>query len=70
MSKGFKEENIKLLIDDDDNYPSPSGAEVKTALQWLCAGRSENDVIFFHFSGHGTQIPCDGDDYEEDGLVS
>lgn len=65
-SKGFEEKNIKLIVDDDDNYADPSGAELKKALQWLCTGRSKDDVIFFHFSGHGTQIPCDGDDVEED----
>lgn len=69
QSKGFEEQNIKLIVDDDDKYPDPSGSEVKKALQWLCTGRSESDVIFFHFSGHGTQIPCDGDDVEEDGKV-
>lgn len=49
-----------MLTDDDDSYGDPSGAEVKKALEWLCMDRSEDDVIFFHFSGHGTQVPCDG----------
>ncbi len=65
-SKGFEEEDIRLIVDDDDDYPDPSGAEVKKALAWLTTDRSEDDVIYFHFSGHGTQIPCDGDDVEED----
>lgn len=55
-----------MIVDDDDSCPDPSGAVVKKALDWLCSDRSEDDVIFFHFSGHGTQIPCDGDDVEED----
>ena len=45
-----------MIIDDDDDYPDPTGAEVKKALEWLCSDRSEDDVIFFHFSGHGTQV--------------
>ena len=65
-AKGFEEENIRLIVDDDDDYPDPSGSEVKKALEWLTTDRSEDDIIFFHFSGHGTQIPCDGDDVEED----
>lgn len=65
-SKGFEEENIRLIVDDDEDCPDPSGAEVKKALEWLTTDRTEDDVIFFHFSGHGTQIPCDGDDVEED----
>lgn len=59
-SKGFEDEDIKLIVDDDDDCLDPSGPEVKKALQWLCTDREEDDVIFFHFSGHGTQIPCDG----------
>ncbi len=65
-SKGFEPSDIKLIIDDDDSVPDPNGAEVKKALNWLCTDRSPDDVIFFHFSGHGTQIPSDGDDEEED----
>ena len=42
---------------------------MKKVLQWLCTGYSQLDVIFFHFAGHGTQIPSDGDDIEEDGQV-
>eukprot|EP00171_Calliarthron_tuberculosum_P003988 IDg3988t1 len=65
-SKGFDEENIKMIVDDDEDVADPSGAEVKKALDWLTTDRSAEDIIFFHFSGHGTQIPCDGDDVEED----
>jgi len=65
-SKGFEDENIKMIVDDDDSCADPTGAEVKKALNWLCTDRTVDDVIFFHFSGHGTQIPCDGDDVEED----
>lgn len=57
-SKGFESENVRLIIDDDKSYPDPTGAEVKKSLNWLCSNRSPDDVIFFHFSGHGTQVCC------------
>ncbi|CDF37365.1 metacaspase type II, MCP1 [Chondrus crispus] len=67
-SKGFEDEDIKLLVDDDDSNDSPNHVNVKKALDWLCTGRSEGDTIFMHFSGHGTQVPADDDDVEEDKL--
>ena len=67
-SKGFDDDDIKILVDDDDSYDSPNHVNVKKALDWLCTGRSEGDTIFMHFSGHGTQIPADDDDVEEDNL--
>lgn len=64
LSKGFSEDNIRML--NDEGGEDPSGVNVKKALQWLCSDRSSDDYIFFHFSGHGTQVPSDGDDHEED----
>lgn len=68
QSKGFEDDDIKMLVDDDDSYDSPDHVNVKNALNWLCTDREDGDVIFLHFSGHGTQIPSDNDDYEEDNL--
>lgn len=66
--KGFEEENIKMLVDDDDSLDVPNHINVKKALNWLTQERDDDDIIFMHFSGHGTQIPSDGDDEEEDQL--
>lgn len=65
-SKGFEDDDIKILVDDDDSFTPPTGANFKNALQWLCSDRQSDDIIFMHFSGHGTQIPSDGDDEEVD----
>ena len=35
-----------MLVDDDDSYGDPTGAELKKALEWLCTDRSEDDVTF------------------------
>lgn len=68
--KGFDESDIVMLIDDDDNYKVPNHVNVKKALKWLCSDREEDDILFMHFSGHGTQLPADNDadDVEEDKL--
>lgn len=54
--KGFQDDDIRLLTDDDDSYPRPDHVNVKRALNWLCKGREEGDIVFLHFSGHGTQV--------------
>lgn len=67
-AKGFDDDNIRLLVDDDDSVDSPDHVNVKNALKWLCSSREPEDIIFMHFSGHGTQVPADDDDVEEDNL--
>eukprot|EP00898_Chlorokybus_atmophyticus_P006574 jgi/Chlat1/6918/Chrsp52S06592 len=64
---GFDERDITVMIDTDPSYTSPTGKNVKDGLAQLVNGAKDGDVIFFHFSGHGTQVPADGDDYEIDG---
>lgn len=68
QAKGFEDDDIKLLVDDDDDYESPNHVNVKNALNWLCQRREPGDIVFLHFSGHGTQVPADDDDVEEDQL--
>eukprot|EP00051_Salpingoeca_urceolata_P025125 m.446114 g.446114 ORF g.446114 m.446114 type:complete len:394 (+) comp20307_c4_seq3:1732-2913(+) len=63
--KGFPESNITLMIDTDSRYERPTGAAVKRALNQLIASSNAGDILFFHFSGHGTQVPADASDTEE-----
>ncbi|MCX5814313.1 MAG: caspase family protein [Proteobacteria bacterium] len=56
---GFSDEDIKVLTD--------SRATRKAILEafedWLIKGTKPGDMVFFHFSGHGTQVPDeDGDE--------
>ena len=53
----FEEENIRVIIDTDDSYPQPTGANVRRALKTLAGGARAGDIIFFHYSGHGTRLP-------------
>eukprot|EP00051_Salpingoeca_urceolata_P019870 m.294050 g.294050 ORF g.294050 m.294050 type:complete len:564 (-) comp19500_c0_seq1:48-1739(-) len=64
--KGFQAANIKVLIDTDKSYEQPTGWNIKRALKQLVGGASKGDVIFVHFSGHGTQVPAEGPDHEKD----
>lgn len=62
LQRGFKEENIVVLT---DNTPvKPFKANIISNLVSLC-GHANSD-LFFHYSGHGTQVPDRNSD-EEDG---
>lgn len=61
--------HIVLLTDEPSrgrNY-QPTYSNIRRGLQWLLQGVSQGDVLFFHFSGHGAQIP-DRTGHEADGL--
>lgn len=56
--------DVRLLLDND-----ATTVNIKNHLEWLVGGSSAGDVLFFHFSGHGSQLPDNNDsDYEVDGL--
>merc|ERR1712038_970534 len=44
----------------------PTRANLLKAMSWLVHGVSKGDVLFFHFSGHGAQLP-DRTGVERDG---
>lgn len=55
----FKPDEIQVLVDNDPQYTLPTGANIRRALQVAIASTSgPGDVLFFHFSGHGTQLPA------------
>jgi len=56
---GFEEENIRVLIDTDDSYPQPTGVNIRRAWKTLVEGARPGDIIFFHYSGHGTRLPAE-----------
>nr|ABK24525.1 unknown [Picea sitchensis] len=63
----FEEENIRVLIDTDDSYPQPTGANVRRALKTLVEGSRAGDIIFFHYSGHGVRLPAETGDKDDTG---
>ncbi|WOL17117.1 metacaspase-9 [Canna indica] len=61
---GFSPDDVVLLTDDahlDSSSPSssalPTGANIRRALTDMIDRAGPGDVLFFHYSGHGTLIP-------------
>ncbi|KAK2634913.1 hypothetical protein Ddye_029705 [Dipteronia dyeriana] len=58
---GFEPSGMELLTDDAPGPGSslviPTGANIKAALKRMVDGAEAGDVLFFHYSGHGTKIP-------------
>ncbi|CAH8379835.1 unnamed protein product [Eruca vesicaria subsp. sativa] len=56
---GFKQEDMEVLTDEPESKLKPTGANIKAALRRMVekAQNGTGDVLFFHYSGHGTRIP-------------
>jgi uncharacterized caspase-like protein len=52
---GFDPANITMQIDTDKTKPQPTGANIKKTLKQLASQSKGDDVLVFHYSGHGTQ---------------
>ncbi|XP_052157074.1 metacaspase-6-like [Oryza glaberrima] len=61
---GFDEANIRVLADADPSTPQPTGANIRLELERLVGDARPGDTLFFHYSGHGLQLPIEtgGDD--------
>ena len=67
ISEGFDTKDMVILTDDQRNAQFvPTRDNILRACQWLVAGATFGDVLFFHFSGHGSQLEDDSG-MEEDG---
>lgn len=56
---GFDECEIHVLLDGNSGTPQPTGANIRRALGQLVEDASPGDVLFFHYSGHGTRLPAE-----------
>eukprot|EP00798_Chlamydomonas_sp_ICE-L_P023066 gene23066-30255_t len=63
---GFEEDNMVILVDTDDSYTKPTGANIKNAMMEMVGAAEDDDELVIHFSGHGTQLPSPDPD-EKDG---
>jgi hypothetical protein len=58
---GFKLDDVRLLVDD-----RATTAAIRERLGWLVEGAGPGSVLFFHYSGHGSQVrDRDGDELED-----
>jgi hypothetical protein len=65
---GFSEDNMMVLTDDhDDPELLPTRENIIHAMKWLVEDAQAGDSLFFHYSGHGTQVE-DKDGDEVDGF--
>ncbi|KAJ0042891.1 hypothetical protein Pint_18362 [Pistacia integerrima] len=53
----FDPNQIELLTDAPGSSVMPTGANIKGALDKMVSKAEDGDVLFFHYSGHGTRIP-------------
>ncbi|KAK3221156.1 hypothetical protein Dsin_015126 [Dipteronia sinensis] len=56
----FEPSGIELLTDATrprSNLVMPTGANIMAALKRMVDGAEAGDVLFFHYSGHGSRIP-------------
>lgn len=54
---GLDPSHIELLTDAHGSLIMPTGANIKRALHQMVDKAEPGDVLFFHYSGHGTRIP-------------
>ena len=45
------------MIDTDKKYPQPTGANIRKGLKKIVQNTGDGDLLFVHYSGHGTRIP-------------
>ncbi|XVF00316.1 hypothetical protein REPUB_Repub03eG0274200 [Reevesia pubescens] len=53
---GFEPNHVRLLTDAPGSLVIPTGANIKAALNEMVKQAAAGDVLFFHFSGHGSRI--------------
>ncbi|KAH6794501.1 metacaspase 9 [Perilla frutescens var. hirtella] len=67
---GFNPNHLELLIDKPGSPTAPTGANIKKALNSMVDRAEEGDILFFHYSGHGTLIkPHNSYKKEEEAIV-
>lgn len=58
---GFQSDEIRTIVDE-----SATRNNLMNRFDWLLDGYKEGDLLLFHFSGHGSQIPDrDGDELKD-----
>jgi Caspase domain len=66
--QGFKESEMLILMDDGRTHP-PTRRNIEDAFQRICQYSVAGDIVWVHYSGHGSRVrDVSGD--EEDGYDS
>ncbi|TXG71406.1 hypothetical protein EZV62_006341 [Acer yangbiense] len=64
---GFSEDNITVLIDTDRSCTQPTGKNIRKTLSNLVRSAKRGDVLFVHYSGHGTRLPAETGEDDDTG---
>nr|ADM52185.1 type II metacaspase [Hevea brasiliensis]ANB41198.1 metacaspase 8 [Hevea brasiliensis] len=65
---GFSEEDITVLIDTDESYIQPTGKNIRRVLTDLVRSAEPGDLLFVHYSGHGTRLPAETGEDDDTGF--
>ncbi|KAK7405771.1 hypothetical protein VNO78_07380 [Psophocarpus tetragonolobus] len=64
---GFSQDDITVLIDTDRSYKEPTGKNIRSALSTLVQSAAAGDVLFVHYSGHGTRLTAETGEDDDTG---
>ena len=56
---GFQLEDIMMLNEDQDKSKWPTKKVILEGMQWLYKDAKSGDLLFFHYSGHGSTYSVD-----------
>lgn len=62
---GFREEDCKVMVDNDDTYTQPTAKNIRAEIKQLVESSKSGDTLFVHFSGHGLRLAADKDNVDE-----
>jgi hypothetical protein len=74
----YESENITILRDDFGDFLQPTRTNILTELNWLATNSENLEEIWFHYSGHGSQLQSQNFEmkdiivpvnYEEEGCI-
>ncbi|KAL0346079.1 UNVERIFIED_CONTAM: Metacaspase-9 [Sesamum radiatum] len=66
---GFDPDHVEVMIDKPGSLIMPTGANIKKALSRMIDQAEPGDVLFFHYSGHGTLIKARNSSKKEEAIV-
>ncbi|GAB4844008.1 hypothetical protein Ancab_013972 [Ancistrocladus abbreviatus] len=66
---GFDSSHIQVLTDEPNSAVKPTGSNIKAALSRMIDQAEAGDVLFFHFSGHGTRVPAPNNVGQDEAIV-
>ncbi|KAK4253496.1 hypothetical protein QN277_010160 [Acacia crassicarpa] len=64
---GFSDDHITVLIDTDHSCIQPTGKNIRSAIKKMVQSAEPGDVLFIHYSGHGSRLPAETGEADDTG---